>query len=586
MTAGATTEVRQQLETVLRDTADRGALLRALSELVQQRAFRDLAPTWAPALYARDAVFFESFLVRHLDHTDVIADLLRCAEADRHDSLFQGLYPKIATEERWDAELRALAAAPQDDETVLRAVRRRTFRGMWFGLHEETALALYRRDPELFGPFIAARVRHLWRGGQRQFARLRAEVRARGDQALALALFRALADSDEWSAEVRNLLAQRIPPDQIVDALHERHPARLWELDPGVLVEVLQRYGAAVLPYLEEHLPWVLHRIGDRLLDTARRLGDESLYWRLFFRVADAPRWNNQLRDLLKQPLRADALLIAIQRRTPQENQWQRWRLAPDVARALYKRAPQALRPFLEQFVFEADDQLFAMAERAGDNELLDFLTFRALRQLSPLVWRAYPPERGWGQRRPDAAARRELEKHSAPLIARLNRLAADSPVRYVRHAANILSYVAAFEVWDFRRDRRHHPVFAYLSDRHHDAWLAAPTALRELLESPNIFIQIIGLEMLAGGGPDAAARVVENLTYLRALLLGRARIGTKKLVLTCLEQAAHEGPAFAAAVLPLLDEAIDVRGRRAVDVRAMVSYVRLQHALRTTATG
>src|SRR5262245_42609680 len=131
MTADATTNTQQQLEILLRDVADRGALLRALGELIQQRAFRDLAPIWAPVLYTRDAIFFESFLVRYLDHAATIAELLRRAEADGHDSLFQGLYPKIATEKHWDAELRALAMSAQSDEAVLRAARRRTFRGIW-----------------------------------------------------------------------------------------------------------------------------------------------------------------------------------------------------------------------------------------------------------------------------------------------------------------------------------------------------------------------------------------------------------------------------------------------------------------------
>src|SRR5262245_6122624 len=116
MTTNITTEFQQQFDTLLRDTADRGALLQALAELAQRRGFGDLAPIWAPALYARDAVFFESFLVRRLDHAATIGELLPRAEADGHDTLFQGLYAKIAGEERWNAELRALARSEQPDE--------------------------------------------------------------------------------------------------------------------------------------------------------------------------------------------------------------------------------------------------------------------------------------------------------------------------------------------------------------------------------------------------------------------------------------------------------------------------------------
>ena len=579
----ATGALQQQLDQALARHGDRGALLRELSELAEQAAFRDLAATWAPELYARDATFFENFLVRHLDappHDAIIEELLRRAEADGCDSLFQGLYRKIAQEDRWDADLRALASSNMPDEAVLRAVRRRLFRGIWFGLEETTALALYRRNPALFGPLIAQHVRRRWFGWGRgkHFARLRGEALARGDEELALAVFRAVADEAMWATEVKRLLATDLPPEQLVAALRRRHPTSVWQFDARVLADVVQRCGAAAIPYLEQDvLRWIR---GDtrRLLDAVRNTGDEPAYWRLFLRVADPARWNAELRSLLQAPLDDAALVAALQPRIPTaRDSW--WQLEDDVALALYRRHPAAARPLLERLVREPAPALWAAAEASGDEELLDLLSFRSLERCNRLAWRAFPTPSQQRWSKPDRKAAAELERLSAPVLARFDRLAADSPERYVRHAAEILSYLEPFELWSFGRGRLHNPILAALADRHHEAWLASSAAMRELLESPNIFVQILGLERLATGGTDAARRTVENLRLLRALLFGRARVGTKKLVLACLEWAARQDPAAAAAVLPLLGEAVDVRGKRAVDLRAMVSLVRLRYA-------
>ena len=60
-------DLREQLDRLLQSSLDRGTLRRELETLARDRAFRDLAPIWAPALYARDAQFFETFLLRYLD---------------------------------------------------------------------------------------------------------------------------------------------------------------------------------------------------------------------------------------------------------------------------------------------------------------------------------------------------------------------------------------------------------------------------------------------------------------------------------------------------------------------------------------
>lgn len=348
------------------------------------------------------------------------------------------------------------------------------------------------------------------------------------------------------------------------------------------LLRFLDKYGAVLLPYIEENLRVIAYRDPKPLLDALAKLGDESLYWRCFFLVGNPQLWNEHLRTLLRQPMDDESLHIELQRRTPPGgmSRWSWWGLSKDLALYLYQRNPERFRPFVERFIHQPSPALFQVAQAQADHLFLDFLTFLEMRTLAGLVYQAYPPTY-WRNAHPhQAEARRQLEKDGARLTARFDALYADSPERYLRHAANTLSFFRPFEVWAVTKNLAHNPPFTYLFTRHREAWQQSPPAIRELLESPNIYVQIAGLDMLGEGSEAAAQRVIENLPMLRALLLSRARRSTKQRVLRCLEEAARQGPSFAAAILPLLEETMDFRSKRAIGERIMVSYVRLRRSL------
>jgi hypothetical protein len=588
----ASSDLPEQVNGLLRSTLDRGALRRELETLAGQSGFQELASIWAPALCNRDARFFETFLLRNLDgrlHADIIRNLLPQVEAAGHDSLFQGLYHKRLSAMdwqtrpgEWNRDILALACSPEPDERVLRAVQRREMRWSWLALTEETALALYRRNPAVFRDFIQLHVWRSWGDQRKAFPELRAAARRQGDDALSWFLFRRLADKQEWEAELRRLLHQNIPAEHLADELRKRHPEYVWDADADRVVDFLEKYGAAVLPYVEEHLGWI-RRAERRLLPAVARIGDETLYWRIFFKAGHSGLWNEALRALLKQSLSTQALWREVQRRTPPEQRWSWWHLEPDVALAFYGRDPVQFRPFLERYLVRPDGALFDEAERLRDEGFLDFLSYHLLVSASHLAYHVSSSKRVPNPHPANTGVaewERALAEISRRLIARFDRLYAQSPDVYVRHAANILSYFRAFAVWRFGHDRQHNPAFAYLITRHRDAWLGSRDGLRELLESPNIYVQIIGLELLSQGGLEAAWRVIENLPALRALLLGRARRGTKKLALNCLEQAAQQGRPFAEPILSLLETALDFRGKRALDETLIVSFVRLRRQL------
>lgn len=585
--AGVISDLESRLNALLEQEQDRGALLRELSALSQDDGFRDLARVWAPALIQRNPAFFEGFLLRHLDvarHRALIGDLLPLIEqADSDaDSLFLALYRPVTEQAAWDKEVSSLAASDMTDEALLQALQRRDMQPLWFTLGQNTALALYHRDPDLFTDYLQAHIHGGWRPGTKRFAKLRKEAADRQDD-VHWHLFREFATPREWSADLEKLLEEDVGGDRICDELIKRQPQQTYNLDASALAPFVEKYGALVVGYIEENLGWTGRRGQAKLLSALEKQGDERVYWRMFFVGGDTAAWTKALRELASKNISDAQMYVELQLRTPTRGRW--WRFGADVGLALYRRNREMFRPFIEAYLDKATEELWQEARRAGDEEFLDFLTFRRMRESEHLIWQAYPPESAqqWG-RKPDAAARTELDRISDVLVERLERLHSRAPESYVQHAANILGRYRAFEIWSGLQGVRLHPTMRYLAERHHDAWLACPRAITDVLESTNIFVQIMALGFLAHGGPQAAERVLENLPILRALLLGNAHRATKKQVLRCLEQAAHEGAQYAEPIQALLEDASHYRGKRAIDEPIIASYVRTRRRLRQTA--
>jgi len=575
-------ELPQRIHAALAAQQDRGTLLREMEALAQAPGFTEHARQWALALYERDPLFFESFLTNHLtsEQGEVIMHLLTRAEAAGNDAFFNALYRKIAREDTWNKELAKLAESSLPDDTVVEmTLRRQVDSGL--SLTDKTATALYRRDPARLGGFVREHAQRSWRHKGDEYRQLREAARQRGDDDLHWALFREFASEREWQAEMRHLLTSDTPSERIAAELTKRHPEHLWSVDTGVIANVVERYGHAALPYVEENLTWITRRAAPKLLARIKKLGDEKLYWPIFFKPGDTGQWNEALRGLLAQPLDDQEVAALLALRTPPAQRGRGWVLDQDVALALYRRDARRFAPFLERFTQESyADALFEEAEAARDEDFLDFLCLLLLRRIASWLNSAYPTDAMRQWRKPDMKAQDKMQRAGRMLTTRFDRLAATSPALYVRHAAATLSRIDAYEVWSVKRNLTLNPAFAYLHTQHGEAWLAEPTALRELLESPNIYVQILGLVKLGAGGVDAAARALENLPILRATLLGRAHLGTKKLALRALELAARQGPEYDERILPVIEEAMYLSGKRAPHQQAMVTFVRLRREL------
>lgn len=576
-------QLRGRIVAALEGGGPREQLLQEMAALAHDPGFGDCADVWAPALYDMDAHFFSPFLLDHLgrDQEDVIRALLPRIATKEDDALFQRLYRRTIDEARWNQDLGALANASLSDAELRRALERHKMpRERGFELSEEVALRLYERSPSDFAPFILAELRGGWGENRSHYAELREAAHRHGDAEFFWALFRRVATPAEWAESVRELLRQHPAGNAINDELDRRHPEFIRELDGGVLAEVLEHYGMSAVPYIEHHVPLVTRKGAARLLQGSEKLGDDGLYWRIFFMAGKRDVWEKSLLAITKEALPDHAFRQALQRRTPPPSQAGGWSVSPSTALALYRRDPGVARPFLARLLGEVDTTLFSAAEQAGDDELLGILFAQLMVQLAPRVYAVFLTETEATYRKPNADARAELERWQGIVSARFDQIAAQSSAAYATHVARILSLATIDDDWPFKRNVEHNPVFSYLYHQHRDALRSSSTVIRDLLESPHRPIQLVALTALAEEGTDATSRVLENLRLLTAFLLNEAARNTKKLALVVLECAARADATAATLILPVLEEAQNYHALASIDERILVSAVRLRHEL------
>ena len=69
------------------------------------------------------------------------------------------------------------------------------------------------------------------------------------------------------------------------------------------MAEVLDHYGMSAVPYIEHHVTLVTRKGAARLLQSAEKLGDDALYWRIFFKAGKHAAWEKSLIAIMKEAL-------------------------------------------------------------------------------------------------------------------------------------------------------------------------------------------------------------------------------------------------------------------------------------------
>lgn len=513
--------------------------MQALAELAGNWHFGGLTLLWAPELWRRDPVTYRPFILAHLSShagfkpikwTGELTSWL--AEVDARDDveLFQRLwYWKINDSVGWRSE-KANALFNQELRRRLENLGQARWRlelrklDVWFQLDEDTALALWEKDPVAAGPFL---LKHLpWSLLKPIFWDRVFSAAHRKDPEFAFKLYRRQVPAARWESDVVDLARTVSEPKELLRQLEKRHPEGLRR-DPGAgMLKLLELRGREVFPYVLRHLgdvwtPWLGRGNYGKLLDLAEKNGWKDL-WAALVRTLSSPKdFNLAVRKLVKEDRLDDLMSVA---GVGRELNFGPVGLARTIqleeatAVALYEKYPALLRsayranlqvhPWLEKPLYE---RLVDRALALQDVELLDFLASRYL-----LVARALPEVS-------------KLYEHfkSCPDFA--------------LRAASVLTRIPAYvTTWRYDKLMKENPLARLLFERSAASYLDSPAAVSDLIEGSAIHVQALAYRVLALDDPRARELGRRHLSLLLATLLRPLHRQTRLLAFAALANAAQ----------------------------------------------
>lgn len=557
-----------------------------LEELSKEWHFPGLAWLWGPRLYRLDRIRFRPFIlakwggffqagllgVGRLSWTGALGQDLDAwlAEIDANDDieLFRRLTALKHTPARaWQPDGKSLLVELQG--RLARATSPARMRvelekyDLWgFELSEDAALELYQRDRHLAGPFI---LKHLpwssWWGDQQRvlWERLQGEAVRNGDESFADALYQRQVPLKRWREDVLSACATLSDPTELCAMLDRRHPKDLWRNLGEPFLELLERRGRDVLPYVRRHLrqvwtPWLIQGSYGRLVGLAKQRGWWDL-WAAVVRTCSRPKdFNGEVMALLQDRtlpelvIRERLLLLA---GVGREWNWGGFGIARvlqlDDATAVifHERFPDLLRgpwklhlqidgwgpglPRLVQRLIDLDDE-----------PLIDFLASRLATRNNP----------GWGTAKPAEAAE--------PMAAYFDRLKARDGVAFGRRAIAVLGQIPAYGIHNHHQLIKSNRLARLLFERSLPEFLADPQQLSDLVEAPEIHVQVLAYRILGLDDPRARSAAVANLDVVLGTLLRPLQRATRLAAFAALGNATHDAEA-AWRILARAREALDL---------------------------
>jgi hypothetical protein len=552
--------VQADIERLLTEERDDRVLREKLEALTREPGFHGVPSyVWAPRLYRRNRVSFRPFILSHVtSHTSFRGwgyvpwkgDAARTldpwlAEVDGHGdiALFRTLYAwklgigdwRRGIEAIWRKDLlarfRAAATAHQRHEVLQRF-------DLGVSLDEPTAVELYATDAAVTPPFI---VRHLpvsdWTGGTKRkiWPRLHAAAERAGNLDFALDLYRRQVPVADWRQDVKRLCREVSSAGDLVDRLEKHHPHGWWVKGTGDgLRDALEARGRDVFPYVLRHLRDVWRTFSresyHEILHLALHKGWHDLHAEVVRTVGTPKEWNEAVTDILAAPITDEETLTRLMGLAGVSRELnlgglglaQAHALSGANAVVLYGRFPAHVRRTFKTHVGarwgESYADLVDRARQAGDTDLLDYLASRALMQVD------------------DKAQLKVCDTLSADYEA-----LQDRPAEFARRAAAVLSQVPAFSVWQYGVLVRKNRLARLLYERSAETYLADAAAIRDLLEAPEIHVQMLAFRALGRDDPRAAEIARTNVDLLQATLLRPLHRKTRRLAFAALMNAASD---------------------------------------------
>lgn len=585
-------ELRRTINDLLANQPDDLRLRDHLEGLRRERHLAGMTWFWGPLLYRRNRVVFREFILTHFsefegniwrswrrvkwsEHATGLEGWLAEARQNRDTWLVRRLLTWKFGNEHWgvdsDAWRRELAIQYRAAKTpAAQAVVLEEF-DAWFELDESAALDLYAVNPACRWFLLKHLPRQysFWGGREKRemWRKMIAATLAANDDELAMAIYRRQVDLKQWESDIERLARDVSNPDRLCDELRKRHPEG-WGLKLGAgALKLLRLRGRAVMPYIREKLNTIVGGWYGSAPDAILELAQQSGWWNLWaavVRTAHQPKhFNQEVGRLLDDAALDDATRLERLRALAGVSQEWNWpgagfarvhSLEDGLAARLYERYPAIVRgPFKPHVVptsWQGGPKLLAAAQRAADDEMVDLLASRYV---------ARPKyEYAWAVKE-QAAIMRAAEE----LAASLESLRDRDEAAFARRAANILTQVPAFSIYNYELLLRTNSLARLLFVRSFSAFLSVPDAVRDLIEGSEVHVQMLAYRVLAEADERARTLAAESLDILQGTLLRPLHRKTRLAAFGALANAAHADRGAAARVLRRAREALCLPDKR-----------------------
>jgi hypothetical protein len=369
-------------------------------------------------------------------------------------------------------------------------------------------------------------------------------------------LQRTLADPDMPEPEVRQrvLLLCGVSCDGF-QALRYTRRRFLWD---GTAVALYRRFPDLLTGALRSRL-----RRGGvyrRLTAAAREAGDATLWGELVRSRSTEWHYENNLLSLINDPALKDTDLQPklLAQLAGIAGEWSARGvgltyvrpLTDKTALALYRRQPALLRGVFRKHVIAGYQQpyplLTAAALDAGDADLIDFLASRLITR----------PWLGWLVAGPMKGVVEKLARYYEELVGR--------PDEFVRRSVELLGQIPAYSInqQEYNKLIRNNRLARLLFERSAAVYLEHPLLLRDLLEAPEIHVQVLALRALGLEDRRVQPIAVDNLDLLLPTLLRPLHRRTRLLAFRAIFNAATNEE-NARLILRRAREALDLPAQR-----------------------
>ena len=583
--------MRRAIEQLLESQPDDRRLRDHLEGLSRDPLFPGLTYYWGPRLYARSKPIFRPFILNHFSNWAALADgrwtriiwadhaadleaWLQAVRTSRDVALVRRLQQwKYAAIKGWGLDvprwntalIEAYTAAPTP---AARAIVLDEFEA-WFELDEPSAVRLYETDRATAG-FI---LKHLpsvgWTSKPRvMWDRLGSLARSRGDDTLYFGLYRKLMPAARWRDEVLGLTSFLSDPDALNHALDQRHLEGYRIADADTVVDLVERRGRDVMPYLRAKLDsvvggWGRDKEAQRLMALAEGRGWWDL-WSATARVSQQKTFAAAVVKILDD--RALPSEIARERLSALAGVSREWnwpglglarvhRIEDDLACRIYERFPALVRGPLRMHVTPhwwgaGYPKLVKLAETAGDEELLDTLAAR------------YATIVSWQQiRNPE---KKDNVSLTATALATYYQTIRDrDPAEFARRSSNVLTRIPAYATFNQNTLLRSNDLARLLFVRSLDSFLAVPGAVQDLIEGSNIHVMMLAYRVLALPDQRAQALAAAHVEILLGTLLRPLHRRTRLAAFDALVNAARDDATVAARIHARAREALKLPDKR-----------------------